>query len=481
LKGDGGLGQLLSIAFPMFISQAAEAMMMFVDRLFLARLGRAHIAAAMGGGMTCFMMFTFFLGIIGYTNALVAQYLGSNRKTRCGVASAQGIIIALLSYPLIVLLRPVGLFMLTSAGHNAEQLQLEISYYSILIWFAFLPLLRCALSSFFSGIGRTKIVMLGNIIAMLVNVAANYVLIFGKFGFPVLGMRGAAYGTIIGSGVGVMVLVLAYFESTNRREYFTLRGLRPDRAVMATLLRFGLPSGVEFFLNMAAFTVFVQLMHSYGKDVAAAVTITFNWDMVAFIPLVGVSIATTSLVGRYMGAQKPEIAKRAAYSGLFGVLFYTLGVLALFLSIPHLLVGVFTPDLPGLDYAAVVPRAVFMLRLVSIYLLSDAVLLVFGGALRGAGDTQWVMRMSVFCHWMLALISWIQIRILHTSPQAAWVTFVVLVTLMGGIFFWRFRGGAWMNLRVIEKSVEEQGEAATVPTATGTTDSVFQDWPEAGD
>ncbi len=476
LKGDGGVRQLLSIAFPMFVSQAADTLMMFVDRLFLARLGKEHIAAAMGGGMTCFMMFTLFLGVIGYTNALVAQFLGSGRGARCGVASAQGFLIALASYPVILLLRPLGLRMMAGAGHDPLQFQLETAYYSILIRFAFLPLFRSVMGSFFSGIGRTRVVMVSSMVAMLVNVVANYALIFGRLGFPALGMRGAAYGTIIGSAVGVLILGRAYFHRSLRKDFGTWSGLRFDRGVMRTLLRFGTPSGVEFFLNMAAFNFFVQLVHSYGRDVAAAVTITFNWDMVAFVPVIGISAGTTSLVGRYMGARSPETAERAAYSGLLSALCYTLIVFALFVSIPRVLVGVFTPDLPGLDYSAVFPRAVFMLRLASLYLVFDAMMLVFGGALRGAGDTRWVMCMSVFLHWLLAVTCWVQVRVLRASPETVWVVFVALVTLMGCVFFARFRTGHWKRMTVLEG-----GEETRQPPVLPAVSAPVQDFPEVRD
>lgn len=471
-EGEGGIRELAAIAFPMFVSQAADTLMMFVDRLFLARLGKAEIAAAMGGGMTCFMLLTFFLGIIGYSNALVAQYLGGGRKNRCGAATAQGLFLAVLSYPLVLLLAPGGLWLLRASGHDPRQLALETVYFQVLVLFAFLPLLRSAFGSYFSGIGRTRIVMIANAIALLVNVGANYVLIFGKFGAPALGIRGAAYGTVIGSTVGVVILAMTYFSRDNRREFGTWHALRPNLDVARRLLRFGLPSGTEFFLNMAAFNLFVQMMYSYGPDVAAAMTITFNWDMVAFLPVIGVGVGATSLVGRYMGAGKPSTADRAAYSGIKTALGYTLAVLVFFVFAPHLLVGMFTPHRPGLDYSVAAPMAVFMIRMASLYLVSDALMLVFGGALRGAGDTRWVMRASVACHWLLASVAWLQIKKLHQSPKTVWIVFVTMVAMMGLVFFLRFRGGKWKSLKVIE-------EAPPGPPGGIVPETVLRDFPEA--
>jgi MATE family multidrug resistance protein len=463
LDGEGGIHQLLTIALPMFVSQAADTLMMFVSRFFLARLGREHMAAAMTGGLTAFMTFTFFIGVIGYGNALVAQYLGSGRRQHCGLAAAQGLVLALLSYPLVLLARPAGLWLLRSSGHDAAQAVLEADYFRLLTWFALLPLLRAAFGSFFCGIGKTRVVMVANGLGMLVNILVSYLLIFGVGGLPELGLQGAALGMACGSAVSVLLLAWTYLTPDHRRDFGTAAGLRLDGPTFSRLLRFGLPAGTEFFLNMTAFNLFVQFMHSYGRDVAAAVTIAFNWDMVAFVPLVGVSIATTSLVGRYMGAGRPDLAERSAYSGLKASLGYTAAVFVLFLAVPELLARPFMPHGAGQDYGGVIPQTVFMIRMASVYLLSDALLLVFGGALRGAGDTRWVMRVSVTCHWLFASTSWVLIRRLQVSPRTAWVVFVLLVTLNGCIFLGRFRGGRWKTLRVIEAAQAEDGGPANQP------------------
>ena len=102
MSGPGGITMLLGIAIPMVISNAAETIMMFVDRMFLASFGREYLAAALSGGLTVFMLTTFFFGILGYVNALTAQYFGSGQKKQCGVAVAQGLIVAVLSYPIVL-------------------------------------------------------------------------------------------------------------------------------------------------------------------------------------------------------------------------------------------------------------------------------------------------------------------------------------------------------------------------------------------
>ncbi|MBT3194721.1 MAG: MATE family efflux transporter [Verrucomicrobia bacterium] len=449
-QGPGGIKMLLAIALPMIVSNAAETIMMFVDRLFLSQLGREHLSAAMAGGLTMFMMMTFFMGIIGYVNALVAQYYGAKQRDQCGVSAAQGMVVAVVSYPLLLLAMPLGRMLLARSGHDPLQTELEITYFSILAYGSVMSLIRAALSSFFCGIGRTRMVMVANLLAMVVNVVANYILIFGHFGAPALGMRGAAYGTLIGSASGLLIMLIPYFSRAVRLEFATLSGLRLHLPVLFKLLRFGLPSGIEFFLNMAAFNIFVLLFHSYGVDAAAAITITFNWDLVAFLPMLGFNLTVMSLVGRYMGAGRPDLAERATYSGLKVASVYATAMAMLFLFCPHALVGVFSRGAMAAHATSVFPLAVAALRIAAFYTASDAAAIVFSGALRGAGDTRWTMWMSVGLHWLMAGASFVLIRVVRAPPLVSWILFTMLVFVLTLCLYLRFKGGKWRSIQVIQ-------------------------------
>jgi multidrug resistance protein, MATE family len=446
----GGLREMLAISLPMVVSHASETALVFTDRLFLSRLGPVQMSAAMGGGLTAFMMTTFFLGLTGYATALAAQYLGAGRKSRCATVLSQAVIVALVAYPLILVARPLahGLFALTDIP--AEQLEPQQLYFDILLGGTILALLRSCFASFFSGVGRTRVVMLSALATMLVNVGANYVLIFGRLGLPALGIRGAAYGTILGSLCGLLILLAAYLTQSNRRE-FEVTFPRFDGEVMRKLLRFGSPAGVELFLNLVAFTAMILVFHSHGLVTATAVTIVFNWDMVSFVPLLGIQIGVVSLVGRYMGAGRPEIAERVTISGLKMAWAYSSVILVLFVGLPEQLVAVFQPLEPDLIFAEAAPLATGMLRLAALYVLADAVMVVFSGALRGAGDTFWTMCISVGLHWLLLPVLLISLKILNLSPQTAWLALVVFFLSFSGVFYLRYRSGKWKTLAVLRE------------------------------
>ena len=184
--------------------------------------------------------------------------------------------------------------------------------------------------------------MFSALTAMLVNVAANYVLIFGHLGFPALGIRGAAYGTLFGSLCGLLVLLAAYLAPTNRKGVRVALP-RYDGEVMRKLLRFGYPAGVELFLNLLAFTSMILLFHSHGLAGDGRHHRLQRWDMVSFVPLLGIQIGVVSLVGRYMGAGRPEIAERVTRSRSEDGLVLLVGHPGPLRQLPEQLVAVFQP------------------------------------------------------------------------------------------------------------------------------------------
>ncbi|MCE5185356.1 MAG: MATE family efflux transporter [Planctomycetaceae bacterium] len=450
LKGPGGIREMLAIAFPMVISSSCETVMTFTDRLFMARIGPEQMSAAMGGALTSFMMMTFFWGLVSFSTALVAQYLGSGRKHLCAEVITQGLILSVIAYPIILAARPLAIYLFEYLHIPPEQLQPQILYFNILIYGTILRLLSNCLSCFFSGIGRTRIVMVSAIVSMVANVILNYILIFGHLGFPAMGIRGAAYGTIIGTFCGLVILTAAYFSKDMRSAYSIMRSFRFDWDVMKRLLRYGYPAGIELFLNLLAFDLLVLIFHGTGLVTAAAITIVFNWDMVSFLPMLGVNIGVTSLVGRYMGAGSPETAHRATLSGLKLTLAYSFGILVTFVIFAEFLVGLFRPRGSDELFSQVFPLAVTMVRLTALYVMADAVLIVFSGALRGAGDTFWAMKTSVLLHWLMVGILVLLLNVLKLSPTAAWAAMCCVFMLFSGVFYVRYRGGKWRSLRIVE-------------------------------
>lgn len=445
----GSLAEILTMSIPMIVSNACDTLMIFTDRLFLSRVGAEAMNAALGAGMTYFLLTTFFAGLVGYSTALVAQYFGANRKNFCSVAFSQAMIIAVVAFPIILLARPLVHYYFNSVGLSPTQLVLQLDYFNIICFAALFSLARAAFTGFFTGTGRTQIVMVATITALFVNVIANYVLIFGKFGFPALGVKGAALGSLISVVFIILIFLAAYLRKSNRATYMVGKSLCFAPQIMKKLLRYGSPTGFEFFLSVVAFNGIVMVFHSQGPVVATAITIMFNWDLVAFLPLVGIEISVMSLVGRYMGAQTPEVAKKAAYSGLKLGSIYCFMVFLAFLILPHILVGMFATESDPI-FKAATPIAVDMVRIAGVYVMANAFMLVFTGVLRGAGDTLWPMCAAISVNWLALGATFTMLHIFKTSPQWAWFSFAALFLLFTFLYLGRFKKGKWQNLRIIE-------------------------------
>lgn len=449
----------MAIALPMMASTACDMVMTFTDRLFLSKIGTAEMNASLAGGVMSFMLSTFFFGLLGYTTALVAQYYGANQKPFCAKVVTQALVIALIGYPLILAGSPLILALFRRSGIAPEQLGPQIQYFKILVFASLIGLLRCVFSGFFSGIGRTRMVMFASVGSVLINVPAAYIMIFGKCGFPAMGIRGAAYGTIVAGISGVAILAAAYFLGKHHSEFELSHSFRIDRGILMKLLKFGYPAGFEFFLNFAAFNAMVAIFHSCGQVIATASTITFNWNLVNFVPLIGIEIAVTSIVGRYMGAGTPDFAHRATLSGLKTGLIYSSTLLIVFVTVPELLVNVFRPDNnPGV-FTEALPLSLFMVRLVAAYVLVEAVVIAFSGALRGAGDTRWAMLISVGLHWFLVALLYVLLKVVHSSPQTAWLALIACFTLLSLAFVARYCTGNWRKIKVIDHPGEGRGLA----------------------
>lgn len=448
-RSPGGIRELLIIALPMIISTACDGVMTFTDRLFLSRVAPEQMNAAMGGGVAMQMLIFFFVGLTGYSTALVAQYFGAGENRHATKAAFQAILVTLLAWPVVLLLKPLVIDFFYFMQLPESQISFQVEYLDILVWGGIFGMMRYTLGCYFTGIGKAKIVMTATIVAMIVNVVLDYVLIFGKFGFPAMEIRGAAIATISGSFCAVVILVIAYFAPANRTVFQVLKSFRFDWPIMKRLIYYGSPAGLEMFLNFLAFSFMISLFHSEGDVVATATTIMFNWDLVSFIPLLGIEIAVTSLVGRYMGAGKPEIAWKAAFSAIKTGLFYSVVILILFVFVPEGLVRMFRPETPDQVFEEAVPIAVSMVRIAALYVLAEAVMVALVGTLRGAGDTYFTMIASVSAHWLFVPLLYLVLKVFHLSVPLSWFLLVVFILLFSGVLVIRFRQGKWKTISVI--------------------------------
>ncbi|MEM0952787.1 MAG: MATE family efflux transporter [Pseudomonadota bacterium] len=433
--------ELLDIALPMVVSQGSFAIMVFCDRMFLSFLGPEYIAAAMAGGVSAFFTCALFTGTLSYANALTAQYYGRGDHKKCPRVVTHGALLSVAALPVVVL-AAVGVYWLFSkVGHAEYQLALERSYYRVLIAGAIFLLLKTVVGSYFAGIGRTRVVMIADVAGVALNIPLSYVLIFGKLGLPAMGITGAAWGTVISGAFSLGIFLLFFFGRQHRQQFAVSEAFQLDRGLTGRYLRLGIPSGFEMFMNVGTFNLFVLMFQSYGVAAGAAAAIVFNWDMMSFVPMVGLHIAVISLIGRYVGANDMSQTNAVILAGFKLACGYagTLGLVFVVFRSP--LVGLFAQS--DADFSEILELGSFMMVGLACYVLADATVLVAGGTLRGAGDTRWLMTVSIALHCLMVFAQYLIIMVYDLGPRTSWIAFVAMIILLALAFLGRLLGGVW--------------------------------------
>ncbi len=437
------LSELVKIALPMVVSQGTFAVMIFTDRYFMSQIDPVHMAAALGGGVATFFSFCFFSGLLSYANALAAQYLGAGELNKCPKVVTQGVIMTVLCSPLFVIITYFVSGIFSWMEHDPIQIELERTYYIILMMGVVIFLAKGCISSYFAGIGRTRIVMICDVCGLVLNVPLSYVMVFGVLGFPELGIIGAGISTIISTLFAFILFVAFYLAKEHREKFHVMGSFKFDRGIFRRFMRLGFPSGAELFLNVAAFNLFLLMFQGYGVVEGASAAIVFNWDMLSFIPMIGFNIGVISLIGRFVGANDMARTNEVISAGFMIGICYSATLALIYITFRFPLVEVFAP--PAGDFSEIRELSAFMMIGLSSYAMADAIISVSGGVLRGAGDTRWLMYASVILHWAMLVSQYFIILVWEYGPRISWLAFCVLIFAIAVVYVWRLRGGIWRD------------------------------------
>lgn len=451
LKGEGNISELLTIALPMIFSTSAWSIQHFVDRMFLSRYSADAIAASMPAGMLNFSIMSFFMGTAGYVSTFIAQYYGAKKIDKIGHVLWQGIYICLLGWVTLLCLIPFSEKIFTAAGHSSTIIENEIIYFNILCIGTGPALLSSTLSAFFTGRGKTAPVMIINIAATALNLILDYILIFGIGFVPELGIAGAAIATVVSGIFCLLLYTISIFRPINNNKYNIYSSFKFDLSLFKRVFKFGSPNGAEFIFDTMGFTIFIMLVGSIGTVELAATNIAFNINTLAFFPMLGMSMAVSILVGQYIGAAKPDTAEKTAYSGFSITVLYLLIIVALYIAFPQWFTSPFKSDKDIKLFAEIEELTIVLLRFVAFFSIFDAFNLIFGGAIKGAGDTAFAMK-AIFLNSLFVLIlpSLIAFKMFSSGILTGWTIVTSYIMVLGFIFFTRFKMGRWKSMKVIE-------------------------------
>jgi multidrug resistance protein, MATE family len=448
-----GYRELFSIAFPLIVSTSACSIQLFIDRMFLTWYSPVAIAAVMPAGLVYFALFSFFLGVTSYANTFVAQYYGARQYTKIGPSIWQALYASLIGGIFLLLLIPLAGVLFSFADHAANVIRYEVLYFQI-ICVGGIPSLGCAaIAALYSGRGKPWFIMWMNLAATCLNLILDYILIFGKLGFPELGVAGAGIATLCACFMPFIVYLCMLAKSKYNNSYHTLRGWRFKRELFGRLLQYGIPNGISFFLEIVGVTVFVLLVGRLGTTELAASSITFNINNFSFMPMVGLGIAVSVMVGQYIGAGEIVLAEKSVYSALHVIFLYLGSIAFCFWVIPEVFLFPFEVRAEAHSFAVLKEIVIVLMRFLAVFAVFDGIGIVFSSAIRGAGDTKFAMlAMGMLALVGLIIPGYLVIEYFQISLYAGWLVLTIYLMVLAIVFWLRFRAGKWKTMKVIEES-----------------------------
>lgn len=452
--------EVLRVAAPLVISSLSWTVMTFVDRMFLNWVSGAAMAAAFSANVVWFAVLCLPLGVCAYGNTFVSQYHGARQPERIGLVVWQATWVAVLFSPLVLAAIPLAPALFALADHGPDTYRYEVEYFQILCVGGPALLVAQAAASFYSGRGRTSVVMWTDAVFAGVNLLLDYVWIFGHAGFPAWGVAGAGWATVVSLWLKAATYLLLMLQAPHRREFGMVRGLRLDLHLLGRVLYYGGPSGLQMLLDVTGFTVFILLVGRLGSIEAEATSIAFSISTLAFMPIWGFHLAVGVLVGEHLGEDRDDLAACATYTTLQIAWLYMLAMSLLYFFAPGLFLRGFflEPAATESQPAAVYALAVVLLRFVAAFNVLDATQMVFVGAIKGAGDTLYVMHVSFVLATLLAVLAWLSVEVLDLGIFGCWMLITGWVWAAATAFVVRFLQGQWRTMRVIEPREPELAE-----------------------
>ena len=450
VKGWEIMKKIIKVSLPLLITNASFAVLLFCDRMMLAHYELDAAGASMGAGVLSFTIQSFFAGVAVYTTTLVAQYFGAKDKRMVSVSVWQSLyFVWLIGCTVPWISRHAGIYILELADH-AENIQvMEKAYFSYMAFYMIIPLTNIVLSSFFNGRSMVWVSTISNIFGCAANVFLNYVFIFGKFGAPEMGITGAAVATIIAGLFTTFALVMFIIFLPSTKEYHLFREWRFRKSSFLNLLRFGLPNGLMFGLDNAAFSAQIMFTGRISPDALNATTVTLSIQNLIFMPILSVAQGAAIVMAQFIGMGRKDIGKKAVYQGLWlgeAMVVVIAAVIILFTK------EIFNTFSGGKHTEEVYAMTRNLLYIMMLFNFLDVLNIGLNNALRSAGDTIYPMVCSVSLSWLFFVPAlYLSTEIYHLDIYAVWFIMGEMFAVSALLFWLRFESGKWQKFQVIEK------------------------------
>lgn len=445
ITGDSSTKKVIfKLAWPVIAEQSLATITQIVDMMMVGRLG-ASAVAAIGLTMQPVFFSTALASALGVgTTALVSRFTGSGQNKKAASVLQQSILMSIIfSVVFAAIFYFFAPHLLTFMGGEAEVIKLGTGYLRIMTPGFIFMVLAFIITAALRGVGETKTPMMVNIVVNILNILGNYLLIFGNFGFPRLGVNGAALATTLSRSIGGIILLILTFTNYSVLKMNAKGFFRFNFNLTKRVLRVGIPTAMEESVRRLAQLLFVRVIASLGTTSFAAHQISLNAESISYMPGFGIAVAATTIVGQNLGAKNPEGAEKGTFEA-WKIGSLIMGFMAvIFLIFPEQLIRLYTAD------QVIISKAALNLRIIALAQIPMGTHFIFSGALRGAGDTKAVFYSTAISIWIFRLLlGYILVHPLGLGLVGAWTAMVIDWLVRGIYVIYRFKKGNWKFIDV---------------------------------
>jgi multidrug resistance protein, MATE family len=441
------VSKLLGLAWPIIISRLTQTVISISDAIFVAELGASAVAATSTGAMNVMTLTILPMGITFVVSSFASQFHGKNDASGARRFGWYGIILALVTQVVCLLCIP---FVATILGFlplesDVQQLMSDYVMWRLVGGGAAIGLE--ALASYFGGLSRTQAPMVANVFAMVLNLFLNWVFIFGRFGIPAMGVKGAAIASSISLSIAFAAL-FAFFLYDGR----TVQKSKLQFTEFTRLLRFGLPSGFNWFFEFLAFVLFMNVVVAgLGTPVLAALNSVLVLNQLSFMPAFGLASAGSILSGQAIGEGNKDAVPQIAKTTLKVMMLWQLVVSFFYIALPGVLM---VPFGRGQDAQALIHHGIRMLMVSAAWQLFDATAMAFSEILRAAGDTTYPLVARLLVAWLFFLPgAYVHQQFFGLNDVTAMIWIVAYLGLLAIVMWRRFASNKWREVQLIEPTL----------------------------
>jgi len=442
--------KIFMLAYPAILSMLSFNIMQFVDRYFVAQYNLTQFSAIMPSGIYAMTVTSIFMGIVGYVSALVSQYYGARKYKECSKSLWQSIYLAILFAVIFIITLPITSMVFDLLKHSENLLKYEKQYFSLSIFAACFHLFINAFSGFFSGTGDTKTPMLTSIVANLLNIFLDWIFVFGKFGFPEMGIFGAGLATVLSAFIGLLLLILFTFKKRILLKYRVYKHLNFDKEILFKMVKFGFPAGFQFFLAIGGMSIFMLLIGKMGEINLTSANIALTIESLSFMPIIGLSVAIGIISGQEKGAERVHNIPRAVKNGLIIAFVYNIIMIIIFNLFPEILISIFDNGKEPEKFVMIKKYTLPLVRIASVWLFFDSIQIIIGQVLKTMGDTVFLMIVTGILPIFFMAIPTYLIGIVFNLPiMWIWFLLALFVFVLAVSMSLRFAFGKWREINVI--------------------------------